>query len=273
MDLRKIVDSGQCFRPAEVVPGIYRFITGDNIIYLKEDNSVIEGIWQDYFDMDRDYAKIRSQIPENDEYMQAAAKCGEGIRILRQDPWEMIISFIISQRKSIPAIRSSIEMLCESFGEMMTTEYETIYTFPSAAMIADKTLKGSGTGNLPRETLFEALMESKLKDCKLGYRLRYICDAVCRVIYGEIDLDSLYNLDSEELLLKLKEINGVGDKVANCIALFAYSRCELAPVDTWIKKVIDGVYGGINPFPQYGDVAGIMQQYIFYYALTHKEEF
>ena len=307
-DLKKIAESGQCFRVHDVGEGFFRFITGGEVLFIRKSGDTREHVlpetyevsctpkewdevWTPYFDLGRNYRSIRAGIPEVDTYMKNAAVCGAGIRILKQDPWEMLISFIISQRKSIPAIKSSIEMICARFGRKIVGDTsdikstddsedmgssgldEVLYAFPTAREIAGKVLPESEDGNLPREELFTALFESELKDCKLGYRLRYICDAVCRAIYGEIDLAGLCDFASEALLERLKEVNGVGDKVANCIALFSYGRCELAPVDTWIRKVIDSEYGGVNPFPGYGDVAGIMQQYIFYYALTHKQEF
>ena len=266
--LKKIADSGQCFRVREFEDGMFRFVTGDSILYIKPSDKVCcyevscsesewNGIWQQYFDLNRNYSAICKSIPSSDKYMQAAAECGQGIRILKQEPWEMLISFIISQRKSIPAIKTSIELICAKFGKTVVTEYEELFLFPSA------------------EDIYKKLSEdgSCLADCKLGYRLKYIEDAVRRVFLKEIDLEEFYSYNSVDLLCNLKQVYGVGDKVANCIALFAYNRCELAPVDTWIKKVIEGVYGGVNPFPSYGSVAGIMQQYIFYYALTHKQEF
>lgn len=263
-DLKKIADSGQCFRVKEFDTGMFRFVTDEQVLYVipKGDNrydvscdeETWNTVWHAYFDFDRDYSNIRKEIPASDKYMLGAADCGKGIRILKQDPWEMLISFIISQRKSIPAIKSSIELICEKYGRAVTTEYEKIFLFPRPEAIY---------GN------FE-----KLSECKLGYRLKYIEDAVSKVFLKELDLAKLQTeSDSVILLEALKEVYGVGDKVANCIALFAYGRYELAPVDTWIKKVIEVIYGGVNPFNAYGDVAGIMQQYIFYYALTHKQEF
>lgn len=267
-DLKKIADSGQCFRVREFDDGTFRFVTGDNILYIKSqpgksneyevscDEETWIGIWTSYFDFERDYSLIRSSIPNSDNYMLNAAECGKGIRILKQDPWEMLISFIISQRKAIPAIKASIEMICERFGKEIKTEYESLYLFPT-----------------PEEIAKTPDFENLLSECKLGYRLKYIIEAVKNVYYKEIDLEGLKKNDSMTLLEAFKGLYGVGEKVANCIALFAYGRCELAPVDTWIKKVIEGIYDGVNPFTKYTDSAGIMQQYIFYYAQTHKQEF
>ena len=260
-NLLKIADSGQCFRAIEVKDGIYRFITNDNVIYMKAhdtnpsndlitklDISVTEGewndIWHNYFDFDTSYVDIRNSI-KNDKYLLNAAGSGRGIRILNQEPFEMLISFIISQRKSIPAIRTSVERICKLYGKKINTEYETLYTFPDADTLADA---------------------DKLDTCGLGYRLPYILDASRDVSSGLINLYDMYSYDDEELFNELKKIRGVGDKVANCICLFAYHRVKRAPKDVWINRVIDEEYGGVDPFPKYGEYAGIMQQYMFYTA-------
>ncbi len=166
----------------------------------------------------------------------------------------MLISFIISQRKSIPAIKTCIEKICVLCGEKIQTEYEEVYLFPAP------------------EALCLADIE-KLSACGSGYRLPYLLDAartLCDIPTLLTDWDSF---DDIELLNHLKSIKGVGDKVANCIMLFSYGRTTCAPVDTWINKVIKQKYNGVNPFPALGELAGIAQQYIFYYSLQHKKEF
>lgn len=265
LDLKKIECSGQAFRIVQIHSGIFRFITGNHILYIKNlGNHVFDiydttedewkEIWVPYFDLNRDYRSIRKSVPGDDSYLKQAVEFGEGLRILRQDPWEMLITFIISQRKSIPAIKDSVERICKKYGKCVKTSLEEIYLFPSAAEMANAT-------------------QEELRECKLGYRDTYIMDAISKANSEIPDFDSMNNLTDNELFNKLKEIRGVGDKVANCICLFAYARTASAPVDTWIAKVINNYYGGVNPFPSYGDVAGIMQQYIFYYAQTHKDEF
>lgn len=268
-DLYKIVNSGQCFRPKILNDGSVRFITKDKILYIRVTSSMgeyevscdkteWEQVWYDYFDLERSYSEIRKTVPENDKYMLACAEAGSGIRILKQDKWEMLISFIISQRKSIPAIRSSVEKLCSLYGKRVkATDYfdkddELIYLFPEPVAM-------------------ENASSDELASCGLGYRVPYIRCAVESVLSGDIRLESIDTLGDEELFDTLKSIKGVGDKVANCVELFAYHRVSRAPVDTWIKKVIDEEYKGINPFPFYGKNAGIMQQYVFYRAQHLKE--
>jgi N-glycosylase/DNA lyase len=278
IDLKKIADSGQAFRIKEMPDESFRFVFGSHVLYIKNIGSSTSGsefeieehsfgdsssayeaeawdkVWKNYFDLNRSYSKIRGSVPAKDKFLKEAASCGVGLRILRQDPWEMLVTFIISQRKSIPAIKDSVERICEKYGKRINTGREVLYLFPSAFDMKNAT-------------------DEELKDCKLGYRVSYIQDAVSKVSSGELDLTSLYGLSYEEIFEKLKEVRGVGDKVSNCICLFAYSKTEAAPVDTWISKVIEKYYKGVNPFPAYKDAAGIMQQYIFYYALTHKDKF
>ena len=165
----------------------------------------------------------------------------------------MIITFIISQQKTIPSIKSCVEELSQRYGTLLTGEREKIYAFPTAVQL-------------------EKATEEELRECKLGYRAPYIVDAAEKISSGSIDLDDLYHRSDKKTFETLKMISGVGDKVSNCICLFAYGRTRLAPVDTWIKKVIDQEYKGKNPFPRYKNAAGIMQQYIFFYALNHKKE-
>ena len=253
LDLGKIIDSGQCFRPRMIREGVFRFVTGRHVVEIMQDGNVLsvscsrrewDEIWHPYFDLDTNYRKIRESIPKNDRYLRSAADAGAGIRILRQDKFEMLISFIISQRKSIPAIRTSIERLVSLYGH---------------------------DGFFPNPSDMLAATDEELSSCGLGYRVPYIRKAVERVAYRDIDLEALDELPDEELFEELKSFSGVGDKVANCVALFAYHRTARAPIDTWIARVISEQYGGINPFPRYKNVAGIMQQYMFYAALLKPE--
>ncbi|MBQ9990470.1 MAG: DNA-3-methyladenine glycosylase 2 family protein [Lachnospiraceae bacterium] len=263
-DLQKIADSGQCFRVKAFDDGTYRFITGDQILYIKQaesENYEIScneadwnRIWYPYFDLDRSYREVRGRIGPRDKYMLAAAENGLGIRILRQDPWEMLITFIISQQKTIPAIKSAVETLAVNYGTQLKTDREELYSFPSPQQLS-------------------GITEEILREYKLGYRAPYVLDAVNQAASGRLNLYALASLSDKKLFEALKQVNGVGEKVSNCICLFAYGRTRLAPVDTWIKKVIEQKYKGKNPFPKYKDGAGIMQQYIFYYAQTHKGEF
>lgn len=255
-DLEKIAASGQAFRIAQTPQG-WRFLAGDNLLYVQPqgaDSYTVsctpqqwQTFWHRYFDLDRSYAAIRAAIPKQDAYLADAARAGAGIRILRQDAWEMLITFIISQRKNIPAIKSCVETLCTRYGRPLPQPGgETLYGFPSPQALA-------------------AAGEQALRDCSLGYRAPYVLAAAQAVSTGKLDLNALEHLPDDQLLNALMQQYGVGIKVANCVALFAYGRMECAPVDVWIQRVIDRHYAGRNPFPDYGN-AGILQQWMFYFA-------
>ena len=261
-DLKKIVDSGQCFRPREIEPGVYRFICGEKILHLRGGNGTFEAdcsaedwerVWKNYFDLDTNYAAIRRDIlnfaadKPYEKILRDAVNFGAGIRILKQEPFETLISFIISQRKNIPAIRSSVERICARFGRRV------------------------GDVNLfPRVTEISSATIDDLTGLGLAYRKDYISDAVKKISNGEIDLTALEKFSDEELVAELKKIRGVGDKVANCVALFAYHRVDRAPVDVWIRRALDEDFNGENIFDNFGANAGILQQYVFYHKRNAK---
>ena len=257
-DLEKIIDSGQCFRGKCLEDGSYRFISGESVIYLRPedreagvytvscDRESWETTWFPFFDLERCYSEIAVLESGKHEFVDQAIAHGRGVRLLRQDPWEMLLTFIISQRKSIPAIIKSVEALSEKYGHDIVTEQESLRAFPSP------------------EEMREATAE-ELTACGLGYRVKYILDAIQKVNSGELNLKAIAKLPDDVLLEKLQAVMGVGIKVANCIALFAYGRTACVPVDVWIFRAIEKECGGISPFSLYGENAGIIQQYIFYY--------
>ena len=258
-DLKKIVDSGQCFRPKEISSGVFRFICGENILHIREldaqtfdvdcDEKIWAGVWKNYFDLETNYSSIRRDIETfaagkpYEKILIDATNFGRGIRILKQEPFEILISFIISQRKNIPSIRSSVEKICARFGRQVGE----VYLFPNVEDFAED-LTGLG----------------------LAYRKDYIRDALNKILSGEINLNALKNFSDDELVDSLKKIRGVGDKVANCVALFAYHRVDRAPVDVWIKRAIDEDFNGENIFEAFGKNAGILQQYIFYHKRNNR---
>lgn len=275
-DLGKIADSGQCFRFNKIATGhkeedgsfsccggdAYSVAASDRHIVIRElggdmyDLSCSEeeytGFWKDYFDLKLCYSEIRGRIdPETDPYLFAASEYGKGIRILRQDPWEMLISFIISQRKNIPAIKASIEKLCALAGDVIVEDEVcgTIYSFPTPSGLA-------------------ALSMEELEGCSLGYRDKYVHQAALDVASGAVDLNRLTGLDDEMLMEELLKLYGVGVKVANCEILFGYHRLDAFPKDVWINRVLDEHYQGGFPFDKYAPYNGIMQQYLFFAART-----
>ena len=262
-DLQKIADSGQCFRPKEVEPGVFRFITLNNVVYIKK---VEEGyydvtcgvgewdtVWTTYFDLHTEYAPIREEFYQSaagkpyEEFLTTALEFSKGIRILRQDPFETLISFIISQRKNIPAIRSAVEQICEKFGKPIITTHGEVPAFPKV------------------DELSEASAYD-LSKMSLGYRSAYVWDALAKIRNMDVSLEDLYNEENDETLLEsLKKINGVGDKVSACVALYAYHRLECVPVDVWIMRAILEDFAGENVFSKFREHAGLLQQYVFYY--------
>ncbi|MCQ2506588.1 MAG: DNA-3-methyladenine glycosylase 2 family protein [Lachnospiraceae bacterium] len=247
-DLQKIMDSGQAFRIVKLDNGFFRFITGEKVLYMRqisENSYEVKGFdksWYEYLDLSTDYRQIRADL--KDDYLIECAEVSKGIRILKQDPFETILSFIISQRRNIPSIIKSVNAIACAYGKKIETEFETLYTFPPKEALAEKT-------------------EEDFKDFGLGYRLPYIVDAVEKA-NNVLNLEELSCFSDDELFEKLKSIKGVGDKVANCICLFAYARKNNAPVDVWIQRSIDAHYDGINPFFAYDKNAGVYEQYVFY---------
>jgi N-glycosylase/DNA lyase len=258
-DLDKIIGCGQCFRPRRLADGTYLFPSAGRALRLRSlgageyeadcRTDEWDAVWARYFDLSRDYAALRAAIPPDEPFLREAAACGAGLRVLRQDPWETLVSFILSQRKSIPAIRGCVEQLCRAFGEPLAGG---LFAFPAP------------------ERLAQAAPEA-LRACSLGYRADYVRDAAERVSLGALDLAALETADDETLMAALLSVRGVGVKVANCTALFAYGRASCAPVDVWIRRIIDRRCGGENPFCRFGGCAGILQQYCFYYALQEKQ--
>ena len=259
--ITQICQSGQCFRMNEmeaqggqrvslVAHGRYMEIlqSGDDICFDCTQEEY-DTLWKHYFDMETDYAGIIAGIDADDQYLMSAAAFGKGIRILRQDLWEMIISFIVSQQNNIKRIRRCINLLCERYGEKRVSGNGTVYyDFPTPQALANATLED-------------------LYACNLGYRSRYIHETASYVWQGCIDLDKLYDMDYIGAKDELLKLCGVGTKVADCICLFALHKTDAFPKDTHINKVLAAQYPGGFPFDKYVDCSGILQQYIFYYDL------
>ena len=262
-NLDRIADSGQCFRWNKTGSSSYRIIAGEaclDIAHLQEDRyelsctkAAFEGFWQDYFDLREDYRSIRERIePAQDPFLWQAMEHEKGIRILRQDPWEMLITFIISQNKNIPAIRRSVELLAESCGRKLVDQEGQSYNgFPSPAAVA-------------------ALSEKELSDCKMGYRCKYIHAAAVAVLEGSIDLESLKAAEEKDAITALTGLFGVGVKVANCVSLFGLHHIDAFPIDVWMKRILAEQYPEGYPFDRYSPYNGIYQQYMFAWY-RHKE--
>ncbi len=258
-DIKQIADSGQCFRLNSVGENKYGLIAFDRYIELEQlDYDLVEiscttkeysNIWKAYFDMDYNYGSIVDSLIEgSDEFLREAAAYGRGIRILRQDPFEMLISFIISQNKNIPSIKTCIERICRDYGSCQEDNIRGIayYTFPSPEIMA-------------------SAKQEDLRALKLGYRDEYIIGASKAVTSGELNMEALKDCSHEEAVKALKNIKGIGDKVANCISLFGLHHIEAFPIDVWMKRVITEFYNNDFDPGRFAGYAGIVQQYMFYY--------
>lgn len=254
-DLERIFECGQCFRWNSDESGVYTGVAmGKAARIYREGESVFisgtvddfENIWYNYFDFGRCYSDIRKGLCV-DDYMTAASAFGAGIRILKQDKWEALCSFIISQCNNIPRIKKIVETLCRTFGEKIELFGEVYYTFPSAEKIA-------------------ALTAEDLAPLRSGYRAPYIINAAKMITSGELDLESVAQGSPEQALKTLKGLNGVGDKVANCVVLFGLQMLDAFPIDVWMKKALAAHYGKSFDPKVFEPYAGIAQQYMFYYA-------
>lgn len=257
--LDKTAESGQCFRWERTENGEYRIIHRDRCLYIsrRPDGRFLldcreedfDTVWREYFDLDTDYRSIRSRIDqEKDPFLYAAAESEKGIRILRQDPWETAVSFIISQNRNIPAIKRSIALLCRFAGtRKLDKRGEPYDVFPG-----------------PESVL--SMSCGALEQCRLGYRDKYVlaaAEAACGGAFSPAEMDAL---EDGELMEALGRLHGVGPKVASCIALYGFHRLDAFPVDTWIKKALKKEYTEGFPFERYRPYNGVLQQYIFAYC-------
>ena len=196
-DLDKIIESGQCFRPQKLSDGRYRFLSGSALLYLTplgdgQYDAAWYGsdreYWADYFDLGRNYAALRCSLAGQSSYLDKSLDFGQGIRILHQDPWEMLITFLISQRKSIPAIRTAVEHLARCCGEPLSAEGDEVFLFPTPQQLC-------------------GLSEAQLMGCGLGYRTRYIQNAAAQASSGTLDLGALAALPDDALFSRLIELD------------------------------------------------------------------
>lgn len=213
-------------------------------------------IYKDYFDYNNNYEKYEKICNKEDVFLKKCIEYGSGLRILNQNKFETIISFIISQRKSVNAIRTSIERLCKicnkkhHFISPFTNEKITYYSFPSAKDIY-------------------LLKDENLNSCGLGYRKEYIKLFCKEVVEKKINFDKLNKLSDKQLIDFFMSFKGIGIKVASCIALFSYHRLSICPIDVWIERVINKEYNGKIP-KSYNEYLGLIQQYWFNYARLQK---
>jgi N-glycosylase/DNA lyase len=244
------LDCGQAFRWRKNEDDIWSGVVKNKYLKLKQikNNEIIfydtteeefNLIWKEYFDLDRDYNLILKNY--NEPNLVTACEKYNGIRILKQDEWEAICSFIISQNNNIPRIKGIIERLCENFGERTGESY----TFPSADVLADKTL-------------------DDLSVLRAGFRAKYILDAAKKISTKEVDIEKIKTLNFEAAKTELLKIKGVGEKVAQCSLLYGFGRIEAFPQDVWVKRIVSELYPDGLPECIKG-TEGIAQQYLFHW--------
>ncbi len=248
-DLDQTLDCGQAFRWEKVGENCYKgamlntpltiFAEGDYFRFADTDEETFINVWISYFDLETDYTAIKAQLSQDATLEKACAYAG-GIRLLRQDSWEALCSFIISQNNNIPRIKGIIGRLCEMYGG-----------FPSFEQM-------------------KSVTADDLAPLRAGFRGKYIEDCVRRINDGEIRLDDVKNLPVDDARKVLMTIKGVGPKVADCAMLYGMHKIECVPMDVWIKRVMERFYP--NGFPDFvKEYAGIAQQYLFHYMRTSGE--
>ncbi len=258
LNLAETLDCGQSFRWEEYDGG-YRGVAfgrevtmkldGETLFIENSDEKDFENIWRAYLDLDLDYSKVRESVSRLHPVLEEAARYAPGIRILRQEPWEALCTFIISQNNNIKRIKGIVSRLCEGFGERTGS----FCCFPSAERLAP-------------------LSPDDLAPIRAGFRARYIIDAARKVSSGEVRLGDCATLPYEQARSELMKIKGVGVKVADCALLFGLHRIEAFPVDVWMKRAMERLFPDMTA-DDFGEYAGIAQQYIFHFSRMHPELF
>lgn len=269
-NLRDIFECGQCFRWNKEDDESYTGVIENNVINVKniENKIIFKGICNgniqeivtNYFDLNRDYTKIKNELSKIDDYMKNSIKYGEGIRILNQDLWETIISFIISANNNIPRIKGIIERLSKKYGKEIIWNGKKYYTFPTPEELRNVSVE-------------------EYRKLGLGFRDIRVYETTKMILNKEVDLKKLFNEETETVREELLKLSGVGPKVADCILLFStLKRFEVFPIDVWVRRVMNDLYIKNEDEKKvskkqileiadkkYGNLAGIAQQYLFYW--------
>ena len=264
---KHIFECGQAFRWYVEEDGSYTAVHGGRVVNVKRQGQHIifsntnkedfDNIWFDYFDLGRDYSKIKQTLSK-DPVLREAIKFGKGIRILNQEPFETTISFIISANNQIPRIKRSIDLISKGFGDYIGKFRDRVYySFPPAHVLA------------------QADEEDLKESYKVGFRAKYIVESSKMINEGRVDLNSLYELPTDKAQEVLMTLPGVGPKVSNCILLFSFKKVDAFPVDVWVKRVMEYFYFKKDTkvdiiskfaYEKFGPLSGFAQQYLFYYA-------
>ena len=273
--MKHIFECGQCFRWNKEEDKSYTGVIKDAVLNVKQEKNKIifrgickgdlKKVVREYFDLDNNYEIIKEKLSKIDNFMKESIEFGDGIRILNQDLWECIISFIISANNNIPRIKKIIEAISKEYGEEISWRGKKYYFFPS----------------------IEALSKASVEDLRklgTGFRDKRIYHTTKKIYEKEVDLDEIKQLkSSEEIEEKLLTLDGVGNKVANCIMLFSLKRYDVFPIDVWVRRVMNDLYlhkenekevdkKELQAFAEekYKDLAGLAQQYLFYWRREDK---
>ena len=256
LDLSLTLDCGQSFRWSETPDGRWHAVVKNKSVFaeIRDEKLLIYGddddkFWQKYFDLDRDYNAVCNTL-SSDKWLAKAITAYPGIRILKQEPWETLCSFIISQNNNIPRIKGIIDRLCCLFGEDLGNGD---FTFPSAELLATKTVED-------------------LAPLRAGFRAKYIIDAARKVASGEVDFEKISATSMDDARAELQKISGVGPKVAECALLYGFGRVEAFPVDVWVRRIMQELYPEGLP-AQTAGVEGIAQQYLFHWRRNVENPF
>lgn len=265
-----IFECGQCFRWNKEEDSSYTGIFGKNVLNVRKENDKIifegicdgdiEEVCRDYFDLDTDYEEIKKKLSRIDEYLKTSIEYGSGIRILNQDLWETIISFIISANNNIPRIKGIIDRISRKYGNKITYKGQDYYTFPDMYILGSASVED-------------------LRALGLGFRDKRIYETTRMFLNKEITLQELKEeKNTEALREKLMTLSGVGGKVADCIMLFSLKKYDVFPIDVWVRRVMNELYikeadeNNVSKTliqnlakEKYDELAGLAQQYLFYW--------
>ena len=263
-NLDSTITCGQIFRFIKKEDSSYDIVLKDRVInvYKKEEflyvssnvEDNLKSVVEDYFDLNNDYDTMNEILIKSDKKLENAINFSKGLMMIRQDPFETIIEYIISANNGVNQIANALNLIAEKYGKRVEFNNNTYYLFPQYKDLKD-------------------INEEDLRLCKVGFRDKYLKLIIDRINNGELKLDEFYNLNTEDALAKLMENNGIGPKVASCILLFAYQKYDVFPVDTWVKKIMKSSYNiegekNIRTFASntYGKYSAIAIQYLFNYS-------
>lgn len=264
INLKATLLSGQAFRIKEEFDNSFTFILSDRVVNIKEENEYLilnsnneENLEEkviEYLDLNRNYNKINNEVLSKNPNIKDIIEYSKGYKILNQPDFEMLISYIISQNNSVRNISSSIEKMSRKYGKKVLFNNKEYYLFPTFDELKNTTEEG-------------------LKECKVGFRSKYIINALNEIEKDNNYLNKINSLSSEEAMNKLMEVKGIGMKVASCILLFGYSKLDTFPIDTWVKKLFNQENQSIikkEAIKKYGEYSGLIIQYMFHYSRNKK---